>query len=84
MSTKAKNVREQAKQDKQREEGAHRGERNEEKTAHPRQKNGEDPDLAWIKIIDDAILAAHCAAFQPESRRDVLHDSVHSRSQTVG
>ena len=58
MSTTAKNVREQAKQDKQSEEGARRGERNEEKAARSRQKNRKDPDLAWIKLIDDAILAA--------------------------
>ena len=58
MSTTANNVREQAKQDKQREEGARRGEPNEEKAVYPRQKIGKDPDLAWIKIIDEAILAA--------------------------
>jgi hypothetical protein len=55
MSSTAKNVREQ---DKQREEGTRRGERNEKKAAHPPQKNGEDPDLVWIKMIDEAILAA--------------------------
>jgi hypothetical protein len=55
MSSTAKNV---CEQDKQREEGTRRGERNEEKAAHPPQKNGEDPDLVWIKMIDEAILAA--------------------------
>lgn len=33
---------------------------------------GKDPDLAWIKVIDDAILAALCAAFLKKSRRDFL------------
>ena len=36
MSTTAKSLREQAKQDKQREKGGRQGERNEEKAAHPR------------------------------------------------
>jgi hypothetical protein len=56
MSTTAKNLREQARQDKQREKAARRGQRHEEKAAHARQKNGEDPDLADMKPGPQATL----------------------------
>jgi len=58
-----------------RDKGLAEGERNEVKVVHPRQKIGEDPDLAWIKIIDEAIgrtFRTASAAYLKASRRDVL------------
>ena len=48
-TTHGKRARERAKQDKQREKAARRVQRKEEQAAHPRPKNGEDPDLAGMK-----------------------------------
>jgi hypothetical protein len=56
MSTTANNLREQARQDKQREKAARRGQRHEDKAAHPRQKTGEDLDLAGMKPGPQATL----------------------------
>ena len=70
MSTKAKNVREQARLEKQREKAVRRGQRQEEKAAHLRQKNGDDPDLAGMKPGPQApVLSWHSSTMSPKPKK---------------